>query len=314
MAKVALSLDLLFNAFFLFIDTLLNVSDLLLVVAVLSFLLVSNVLDDLPELGLLGSTASKGLLKGTVLRILFRLEGVIDVSHLGVEVTHHGRLLFSCKVARVEPLLETVQDLVLHLIVLVKLAIECNLLLLLNLLLHLLVVLFFLLLLAVDELGDLAFQLRHVLEGVWLEEVLRLFGIFSCIAVLTLGVEFLVHNLVDDFVVFVYDASHLVQFSDELLDRLHILLFAVLALVSLLFSVTVFKLVLEYVLTLMELAKKVLHIFVADGELVSFLLGLFLVDLVLLLATAGEAALLGVLFVILLKLVVVERVRALFLR
>lgn len=172
MAELTLHLDLILNAFFLFINTLLDVSDLLLVVAVLSFLLVSDVLNNLPELGLLGPTASKSFLKSAVLRILLRLEGVIDVGHLGVEVTHHGRLLLSSKVALVESLLEAVHDLVLHFIVLVKLAIECNLLLLLNLLLHLLVVLFFLLLLAVDELSDLALEWRHVLESVRLEEVL----------------------------------------------------------------------------------------------------------------------------------------------
>lgn len=129
-----------------------------------------------------------------------------------------------------------------------------------------------------------------------------------------MSVQFLFHHLVDDFVVFVDDLSHFVQFFDQLLDRLQVLLLTVIALVALLLSVTVFKLVLENGLAIMELAKKVLHIFVADCKVVSFLLRLFLVDLVLLLAAAGEAALLGVVLVVLLYLVVVERVRALFLR
>ena len=159
MADFTLFFDLLLDAVFLAIFDLLDLEQLLLVMLILCVFLVSNAIHNIAKLFLLSTSTGKCFLKCLVLCILLILKSIIDVSHLSIQVRHHGSLLISTQIALIQPLLETVKDLALHLVILVKLAMERLFLLSLNLLLHLVVVLFFLLRLTIHQLSDLSLQL-----------------------------------------------------------------------------------------------------------------------------------------------------------
>lgn len=118
-AKCTFFNDLFLNLLLLAVFSPLDILKFLLIVLVLSVFLVRNAFHDVAELIMLGPSTRKCLLECTILGILLVLKCVIDLSHLGTQISHHCSLLIGSQVTILESRLEAAKDLVLQLIVLV---------------------------------------------------------------------------------------------------------------------------------------------------------------------------------------------------
>ena len=119
-----LLLKFLLDSIFRFVFGSLNLMKFLLIMSIFRIFLIGDAFHDHAEFVLLGLSACENVMNSLILVVLLNLEGVINLSHLGVQVSHHRSLLLLAEVASVESLLEASKDLVLHLIILVELLVE----------------------------------------------------------------------------------------------------------------------------------------------------------------------------------------------